>query len=235
MVKKLLTISLIVVLLISALGLVTPVLASSKTPPGISESANLLEESMIDIPSSSLSGNIQLDIVPGAYDIFLKIPGIPGESMDSDYRNWIDVSSFAWGLSLPEEDMSTRASGRVRAHGLAFSHLLDAASPKLMSACAKGEVIKEALLTLRYQGEGGHKFYELKISEVVVHTVNLSGSDLGQAGDISAMTGILSPKPIEEVTLGFTKIQWTYWPQKTDGTMDYPITGFYDLTTNKAQ
>lgn len=33
-----------------------------------------------------------------AFDVFLKVEGIPGDSSDHKYKKWIEVLPFSWGV-----------------------------------------------------------------------------------------------------------------------------------------
>ncbi len=75
-----------------------------------------------------------------AYDIFLKIDGIDGESMDDKHKNEIEVLSWRWNIHQ-ESTMhagSGLGSGKVSVTNLDFDHYIDRASPNLFKYCASG-------------------------------------------------------------------------------------------------
>ena len=52
-----------------------------------------------------------------AFDYFLKLDGIPGESVDAKHKGEIDVLSWSWGESQPiaaERRAAARAPARSR-------------------------------------------------------------------------------------------------------------------------
>ena len=51
-------------------------------------------------------------------------------------------------------------AGKATFHDLIFMHTIDKASPVLMKACATGEHIKEATLTLRKAGKGQQEYLD---------------------------------------------------------------------------
>jgi type VI secretion system secreted protein Hcp len=97
---------------------------------------------------------------------------------------------------------------------------LDAATPLLFVACAKGEHIKEVVLELCRAGGDRLKFMEYKMSEVTVSGVTVSG-DGGR-------------DPTETVSFTYGKIEQTYVKQKhADGTGGGNVQAGWDLQANK--
>jgi type VI secretion system secreted protein Hcp len=72
-----------------------------------------------------------------------------------------------------------------------FTHHIDKASPVLLRACATGELINEATITVRKAGKGERDFLTIKMNDVLITTVAPSG-----AGDDTA----------ENVALQFAKV-----------------------------
>jgi type VI secretion system secreted protein Hcp len=89
-----------------------------------------------------------------AFDCFLKIDGIDGESQDDRHAREIDVLSFSWG----ESNAGAAAhgggggAGKVSMQDFHFTMRLNRASPLLARACATGQHIKSAVLTCRKPG-----------------------------------------------------------------------------------
>src|SRR5215208_1839834 len=116
-----------------------------------------------------------------ASDIFAKIGDIKGESTDDKHKGEVDVLSWSWGV----QQSGTMAFGGGGGEGKAsfndfnFRHHIDKSSPVLMKACATGEHIKEATITVRKAGKGQQEFLIIKMSDIIITSVNPSGS----AGD----------------------------------------------------
>lgn len=160
-----------------------------------------------------------------AFDAFLKIDGIPGESSDDRHKDWIEITSFSHSLEQPASATASSAGGataeRVNHAPFVFTHLLDKASPKLYEACCTGKHIKEVTLELCRAGGDKMKYMEIKMEQVIVSSVAPSGS----AGD---------DFPKETVALSYGKIKWTYTQQKrADGAGGGNVSAGWDLTANK--
>ena len=157
-----------------------------------------------------------------ASDIFAKIGDIKGESLDDKHKGEIEVLSWSWGATQTGS-MATGSgggSGKVSFHDFSFTHHLDKASPVLMQACAGGDHIKEATIVQRKAGKGQQEFLIIKMSDVLITSVQASGHDQNA--------------PAEQVSLQATKIDVEYKPQKPDGSLDAGVHFKYDIKANKA-
>jgi type VI secretion system secreted protein Hcp len=158
-----------------------------------------------------------------AVDYFLKIDGIPGESLDHKHQNEIDLESFTWG----ETQQGAHAAGggggagKVAMQDFTFTMRVNRASPKLLLACATGQHIKEATLTARKAGTEQQDYLKVKFSDLLVSSFQMGGN----RGDVI---------PVDQISLNFSKIAYDYKAQKPDGTLDAAIAATYDLKLMKA-
>lgn len=157
-----------------------------------------------------------------ASDLFFKIGDIKGESQDDKHKDEIEVLSWSWGMVQPGSMASGGGGGmgKVSFSDLTFAHYVDKATPNLMKACATGEHIKEATLTVRKAGKTPQEFMLIKLKDVIITHVAPSGS----AGE-----GGMS----ETVSLQFANVDLEYKPQKADGSLDAGIHFKYDLKLSK--
>jgi type VI secretion system secreted protein Hcp len=157
-----------------------------------------------------------------AADIFLKIEGIAGESIDSKHKGEIEVESFSWGVSQAGTLATGGGSGTGKAQFQDFQFNTGAskASPGLFKACATGVHLKEAVLTVRKSGESPLDYYHIKLSDVLVSSYQSSGSN--------------GTNPMESLSLGFAKIEFSFTTQSADGKPGETFTAGWDLKANKA-
>ena len=157
-----------------------------------------------------------------ALDTFARIDGIKGESKDAQHKDEIGVLSWSWGVS----QSGTMAPGGGGGAGKAsfqdfnFTHHIDKASPLLLKACATGQHIKDATITVRKAGKDPQEYLVIKLTDVLVSSVSL-----GLAAE-SAVT-------FESVSLQFAKVDLEYKAQKPDGSLDAGLHFKYDLKANK--
>ena len=89
-----------------------------------------------------------------AADIFAKIGDIKGESLDSKHKDEVEVLSWSWGVMNAGTIRAGSGAGKGKAafSDFNFTHRIDKASPVLLKACATGQHIKEATVTVRKAG-----------------------------------------------------------------------------------
>ena len=157
-----------------------------------------------------------------AASIFARIGTIKGESQDAKHKDEIEVLSWSWGVSQSGRMAPGGGGGAGKAsfQDFNFTHHVDRASPLLMRACATGEHIKEAAITVRKAGKGAQEYLVIKMTDVLVTSVSTSAS-------------AESDGTVEGVALAFAKVDLEYKPQKPDGSLDVGIHFKYDLKANK--
>ncbi len=162
-----------------------------------------------------------------AFDAFLKIDGIPGESSDDKHKDWIEILSYSMGITQPTSGSASTAGGATseRAHFQDFSIVkaLDKASPKIALGCAGGQHIKEVKVELCRAGGDKVKYMEYKMSNCIISSFRPGGSAHGG-----------ETLPLEEVSFNYGKIEWTYTQQKrADGAGGGNVAAGWDLEANK--
>lgn len=157
-----------------------------------------------------------------ASDIFGKIGDIKGESLDDKHKGEIEILSWSWGVTQSGTMSHGGGGGEGKANfnDFNFTHHIDKASPVLLKACATGEHIKEATVTVRKAGKGQQEFLIIKMNDIIITGVAPSG-----AGDGAATA--------EHVALQFAKVDLEYKPQKQDGSLDAGVHFKYDIKGNK--
>jgi type VI secretion system secreted protein Hcp len=158
-----------------------------------------------------------------ASDIFAKIGDIKGESTDDKHKDEIDVMSFSWGVTQAGSFASGGGGGAGKAQfsDFTFATTTSKASPSLFLACASGQHIKEAIITVRKAGgDKSQDYLILKMTDVLVTSFQAGGS-----------TG--ADRPTENVNMAFAKVELTYKEQKPDGSLDGGVTLGWDLKANK--
>jgi type VI secretion system secreted protein Hcp len=156
-----------------------------------------------------------------AIDYFLKLDGVKGESKDAKHKDEIQLESFSWGMSQQGSFAtgSGGGTGKVSFHDISISKLLDKASATLMLFCANGKHIPSGLVTFRKAGENPVEYLKIKLTDILVSSVQLGGS-----GEV----------PHENVSLNFSKVEFEYQAQGKDGKPDGgPDTMGWDVKANK--
>ncbi len=156
-----------------------------------------------------------------AADMFLKINGIKGESVDDAHKDEIDVLAWSWGMS---QSGTTHmggggGGGKVAVQDMSLTKYIDKATPNLMLFCCNGKHVPEMLLTVRKAGENALEYVKITMKDGIISSVSTGGS-----GGEDRLT--------ENVTLNFASVKVEYTPQKPDGTGDAAIEMGWDIAKN---
>jgi type VI secretion system secreted protein Hcp len=156
-----------------------------------------------------------------AADIFARIGTIKGDSQDAKHKDEIEVLSWSWGVSQSGSMAHGGGGGEGKAsfNDFNFTHHIDKASPVLLKACATGEHIKDATITVRKAGKGQQEYLIIKMTDVIVTSVSLAEG----TGDLTS----------ENVSIAFANVDFEYKPQKADGSLDVGLHFKYDLKANQ--
>jgi type VI secretion system secreted protein Hcp len=159
-----------------------------------------------------------------AFDAFLKLDGIKGEVVESKHKDEIEIESFSWGVT----QTGTLAfgggggAGKAQFQDFHFTSNTSKASPQLFIKCATGEHIKDGTLSLRKAGrEQEQVFLKITLTDVLVSSYQTGGSAGGET------------VPTDQFSLNFAKIEYTYTPQKPDGSLDSAVQATWDIKQNK--
>jgi type VI secretion system secreted protein Hcp len=160
-----------------------------------------------------------------ADDYFLKIDGIPGESLDARHAGEIEVEAWAWGEANPPAGggLGTgggSGSGRVQMRDLMFTARVSKASPKLLLACATGQHARSAVLSARRPGAAQRDFLLITLSDVLVVSYDAATREVGAGA-------------FDRVSLHFAKIGVEYRTQAPDGSAGTPVTAGWDVVHNQ--
>ncbi len=155
-----------------------------------------------------------------ARDMYLKLAGIKGESEDSVHKDEIEIESFTFGVHQVGTSQTGGGGGAGKASfsDIVFQKRADVSSPLLMQACATGQHIATANLTVRKAGGKQEEYYKIKFTDILV-------SSFQNAGEHDEI-------PVESLGLNYAKIEFEYYPQKGDGTLGGVSKAGYDLKRN---
>lgn len=159
-----------------------------------------------------------------AFDAFLKIDGIKGETNDAKHKEEIEVFSFSWGAAQTggSSSGSGAGAGKVSMQDFHFVKKTDKASPNLLQYCCSGKHIKEVLFTVRKAGGDQVEFMKIKFTDVLISSYQTSGGSSAQE-DV----------PSESISLNFTKVEYDYQEQGADGkAKGGPVKGSWNVKTN---
>ncbi|MDP2897752.1 MAG: type VI secretion system tube protein Hcp [bacterium] len=163
-----------------------------------------------------------------AYNMFLKVEGVDGDSTDAAHDKWIEVVSVNHGLSqemiVPRDSSGEgHASGR-RCQFRDFSVVkrLDRASVPLVSYCFNVQEIPEVTLEICRATGDKTTFMKIVLKRAFVASVSFTGS--ASADD---------PLPMEEVIFRYGEIEWAYTETSPSGTPGATLEAWYSVMENQ--
>jgi type VI secretion system secreted protein Hcp len=154
--------------------------------------------------------------------VFLKVDGMPGDSIDDTHKDWIDILGVGSGVILP---IDTLMPGGIITEKPTFKDIevikyVDKATPKLLLACAEGTIIKQVIIEFCQSTGDKHLILQFKLSNGIVSKV---ASSFDQT----------SKKMTEIVSFKYAKIEWTCWQFNTDTGEWTSVSSGWDLFTNQ--
>jgi type VI secretion system secreted protein Hcp len=158
----------------------------------------------------------------GPANYYLTIDGIPGESVDRQHPDWIEVFDFKWAASSAQSGTGGGGgAGKATVTDLTVSSRLSQASPKLFLAVMTGKVAKTAVLEgVKQAGDQSPApFMRLSLEDVVVTGYSSRGGE---------------ETPQDEFSLAYSRISFSYWMQQADGSMGEEQVVRWDVKANKA-
>lgn len=145
-----------------------------------------------------------------AFDAFMKIDEIDGESTDVKHPGWIEIIRYGTGVKQTVSTTASSAGGasaeRADFSSFTIRKLLDKSSPKLALACAAGTHINQIVIDLCRAGADKVSFMTYTMKNCLIQKV------ITTKGDDTAANF-----PSETVKINYGAIQWRYTQQKRQG------------------
>jgi type VI secretion system secreted protein Hcp len=148
---------------------------------------------------------------------FIKFDGINGESQDKDHKDWSNVLSVDWGVSVAVVKGGGGVAGRPEFTDLSWTQTIDKSIPPLFSAITGGKIIRKATVDFTTTfGDGGRVTY----FQMVFDDVLLTQLHLGSSRDANAeLSGAFA----------YSKIGMTYTEYDAGGGKKGTAFAEYDL------
>jgi len=156
-----------------------------------------------------------------AFDAFLNIDGVEGESTRNGFDKQIELLSFSWGASNSATMGSGGGGGGAGKASISSFNCLkatDKASPVLFQGCCAGKHYPKATVTLnKAGGDQAVNYLVYEFENVFIDGIQWSGSSGGD------------DRPTESLSIAFGKVTISYTPQQDTGSKAGPVRGSWDL------
>lgn len=157
-----------------------------------------------------------------AVDMFLKLEGIDGESVDATHADSINIISWNWGASQSGTTHMGAGGGAGKSsfQDISITKYVDKSSHALLKHLAKGTHINEGTLTVRKAGDSPLEYIVLIMTKCIITSISTGG-----AGGEDRLS--------ENITINFEEFEFKYTPQKDDGSPDSPLPFKYNIAENQ--
>lgn len=151
---------------------------------------------------------------------------IKGDSQVAGFIDKIEVMSYSHNVAMKvsnDVSLSERTAGQPHIGEFTLTKFIDSSTPSINQYCCSGKPIPVATVTVGHTpAEGSGQLVPLivyTLNDVIISSISVSG---GAGG-----------KPVETLSLNFTKIKWALTAQKDDGTEGSTAASSWDLNADK--
>ena len=141
-----------------------------------------------------------------SFNVFMKIDGIPGSSMQNNRADWCDVRGFSHDLEYPFDMRENKGRGEPVHGALCITKEIDKASPKLLEALAKKKMVNSVEIEFERDkpGEGSTEvYYSIKLTDCRIVKAR---PHMPTPAEKDADT----PPHLEEIGFAYRQIDWTW-------------------------
>ncbi len=151
--------------------------------------------------------------------LYMQIDDITGNVTESGHEEWIQIDSLQWGVGRAISSEIGRAADRESSQPsiseITVTKLMDESSPDLFTEACTGDG-KTVTIDFCKTGQSVETYMQYELENCMI-----SGYSVSSGGD----------RPMETISLSFTKITMTYTPTEETGELGSPIPAGYDMQT----
>ena len=149
--------------------------------------------------------------------------GVKGDVTEGNHKDWIELSSFQWGvgrgISSPTGASADRESSAPSVSEVVVTKTQDISSVGLLTEAFQGDGVNAQIDFLRTNKDQMDVYMTIELVNVMI-----SGFSTSSGGD----------RPSESITLNFTKLTYKGTQMAADGKGSTNANISYDLSTAKA-
>lgn len=150
-------------------------------------------------------------------DMLLQLAGVVGESSDAKHKEFIELTSWSWGMQAPEYLSSGHVSGKPKVEDFKIIKKADRSSPVLIGYLKENTKVKTGHLIVRKAGGADPlTYYEIEFKNMRV---------------TSFKTHAENYELVETVMFAFESANFKYTPQsgtgaKGGGVVEYLVNAY---------
>lgn len=160
-------------------------------------------------------------LAQAANSYFLKIDGIAGDATEKNHKDWIDIDSFSWGLTLTTSSTGGGGAvvGKPSFSDFAWTQPVDISTPKWFLQVATGKHVPRTTLdVVRTGGDTSDLYFQMIFTGTLGTRMNIGGG-----GDTLYETAAM--------TSGET-VKLRYRPQDDKGGFGAWVEGSFNIKEN---
>jgi len=160
-------------------------------------------------------------LAQAANSYYLQIDGINGDSTDRNHKNWIDVDSFSWGLTMITSGSGGQSVGKVSFSDLAWTQPVDSSTPRWFIDVATGKHIGKVTLDVQRDDAraGGQSFFQMIFTDTIGTGLKVNGTGDDLSADASMTSG--------------ATVKLRYRPQDPKGGYGSWVEGSFDIKAGR--
>jgi type VI secretion system secreted protein Hcp len=157
-------------------------------------------------------------------NMYLKLDGLDGESLDEDHKNWIEIESFHWGVDNPSSFAQGQGGQSTQAHiaSMDIVKRCDKSSVILKKNCTTGKHIASGTVScMKLDGDSRVEYLKIDLTDIMVSNFQWTGS----GGDVQMG---------ESVSLVFAEYKSSFKLQQNTGGGGGSVEHSYNVQTGKS-
>jgi type VI secretion system secreted protein Hcp len=155
-------------------------------------------------------------------DCHLKLDGVKGEATHKGHKDEISIENWLWSVQNSASTVGGGSgTGKAIPGKLTVRKKFDISSPVIAKNCASGKHFKDATLTMSKAGGSQDDFLVVKLKEVFVTKHDVAVDKGSEVNDI--------------VELSYGDIEFSYKPQKADGSFGGEAKFGWDVRTTETR
>jgi len=142
-------------------------------------------------------------------DVFVRIGDIRGDSKDDKHKDWIEAKMLTDGMKTADRGVE---------RSFVFTKALDRTTPSLKLYLLQGKRLPDAMIEICKSGTDKSVIFSYRLRDVTITSVR---------------TVIENGATVEEVSLNFGSVEWSYVATDASGKPSGTIKTGWDFQTNK--
>ena len=155
--------------------------------------------------------------------IYLKLDGITGDCTQADHKQWMDIDSMTWNVTRSIQTQAgattNRESSEPQVGEVTLIKRSDSSTAKLIQESTTGKTGKTATIDMVTTGNPGQTYLQYTLTNTLVSSY------------ASTTTG---DRPVETITLNFTKKEVKYTSYDEQNNPQSPQIASYNISTAQA-